>query len=96
MKIDLLAIISSTAALAGIVFGWLGFRRATCSDFRREGTLKSDTEYIKRRIDDILLEQKETNKSINLLAERVTRVEESVKQAHKRIDVFAGGGAKAK
>lgn len=96
MKVDLLSVISAAAALAGIVFGWLGFRRASGSDFRREGTLKSDTEYIKRRIDDILLEQKETNKSFNLLAERVTRVEESVKQAHKRIDSFAGCGSRAK
>lgn len=57
------------------------------------GTLKTDMAYIKRRIDDVLLEQRdtnkalnETNKALNTLSERVTRVEESTKQAHKRID----------
>lgn len=47
---------------------------------------KADTEYIKRRVDDILLEQRTTNTKLDNHAERITRVEESVKQAHKRID----------
>jgi len=48
-------------------------------------------EYIKHRIDDVLLEQKDTNKSVNALAERVSKVEESAKQAHKRIDRIERG-----
>lgn len=47
---------------------------------------KADTEYIKRRVDDILLEQRNTNNKLDSHAERITRVEESVKQAHKRLD----------
>lgn len=47
---------------------------------------KADTEYIKRRVDDILLEQRNTNSKLDSHAERITRVEESVKQAHKRIN----------
>lgn len=86
MQVNLIVVITAVAALAGIVFGWLGYRRGVSRDCQDEGALKSDTEYIKRRIDDVLLEQKDTNKSINALAERVTRVEESSKQAHKRID----------
>ncbi len=86
MQVNLIAIITVAAALAGIIFGWLGYLRGVNKDSRDEGELKSDTEYIKRRIDDVLLEQKDTNKSINVLAERITRVEESSKQAHKRID----------
>lgn len=49
------------------------------------GNLKADMSYIRRRVDDILLEQRDTNKAVNALAERVTRVEESAKQAHLRI-----------
>ena len=42
--------------------------------------------YVKRRVDDILLERREFNKMLDAHGERITRVEESVKQAHKRID----------
>lgn len=51
-----------------------------------DGALKADIAYIKRRVDDVLLEQRETNKTLDAHAERITRVEESTKQAHKRID----------
>lgn len=48
--------------------------------------LSADIQYIKRRVDDVLLEQKDTNKTLDAHAERIARVEEAVKQAHKRID----------
>lgn len=86
MQVNLIPIITATAALAGIVFGWLGYRRGANKDNQEEGALKNDTKYIKRRIDDVLLEQRDTNKTLCILSERVTRVEESSKQAHKRID----------
>ncbi|MEG1609533.1 MAG: hypothetical protein RR348_06655 [Clostridia bacterium] len=50
----------------------------------------ADNQYIKRRIDDVLLEQRETNKTLDAHGERLTRVEESAKQAHKRIDELSG------
>ncbi|WP_228728346.1 hypothetical protein [Brevibacillus composti] len=53
--------------------------------------LRVDVEYIKRGVDDIRLEQKAQGKRIDDLAERVTRVEESAKQAHKRLNRLEGG-----
>lgn len=89
-----LALIGTAGTICAIVFGYAGYRKGLKTDFYKEGsndgTLKSDTQYIKRRIDDVLLEQKDTNKSINSISERVTRVEESSKQAHKRIDRIDG------
>lgn len=86
----LLTIIGAVGTVCGIIFGYIGYQKGLRTDFYKEGsddgTLKADTQYIKRRIDDVLLEQKDTNKSFNILSERVTRVEESSKQAHKRID----------
>lgn len=86
----IITLVGMTGTISGIVFGYIGYKKGLQKDAYGEGvdraTLRSDTEYIKRRIDEILLEQKDTNKSINNLAERVTRVEESTKQAHKRID----------
>lgn len=76
--------------LCGILFGYAGYRRGLKMDIKRnvetESVLKTDIEYIKRRTDDVLFEQKELNKNFNVLSERVTRVEESLKQADSRLD----------
>lgn len=92
-----LAYISVLGTVASILFAYLGYKRGQRDELQRqrneyreegtaEGTLRTDIEYIKRRSDDMLLEQKETNKNINILNERLTRVEESTKSAHHRID----------
>ena len=81
-----IAIVGVAGTVFGIVFGYVSYLRSIRDDGVDDGTLRSDTQYIKDRIDDVLLAQKETTKSICLLFERVTRVEESAKQAHHRID----------
>ena len=86
----IVAIISATAAISGIILGWLGrsrtVRRDTAEEASRDALLRSDVEYIKRGVDDLRIEQKVQGQKFDALAERVTRVEESAKQAHKRID----------
>lgn len=88
-------LLGTVGTLCAIVFGYLGYQKGVKKDSYHDGSndaqLKTDIEYIKRRTDDVLLEQKDTNKSINALSERVTRVEESSKQAHKRIDRIEKG-----
>jgi len=82
--------VSVLAAISGIIIGWSGRSRAIRQDIKKEAgdgaVLHADVEYIKRGVDDIRLEQRAQGKRIDELAERVTRVEESVKQAHKRMD----------
>lgn len=89
-------IIAAVAAVCSIIFGGITLKRSVQKDCdatgRERGELKADTEYIKRRVDDVLLEQKDTNKSISILSERVTRVEESAKSAHRRIDLLEKHG----
>ncbi|MED4749967.1 hypothetical protein [Brevibacillus choshinensis] len=86
----LIAIISVASALTGIALGWMGRARSTRQDIAQQASsdtnLKVDVEYIKRGVDDIRAEQRSQGKEIEKLAERVTRVEESAKQAHKRLD----------
>ncbi|MNW70916.1 hypothetical protein D3C74_504480 [compost metagenome] len=48
--------------------------------------LRTDVEYIKHGVDDVRFELKDQARRFDALSERVTRVEESAKQAHKRID----------
>ena len=85
-----IALLGVVGIISGVLFGYIGYqngcKKENLLEGEEDGALKSDTKYIMRRVDDILLEQKDTNKSLNLLAERVTRVEESTKQAHKRLD----------
>ena len=53
-----------------------------------DGTIKTDIEYIKRLLQDVLLEQRESAKKTDNHAERITRLEENTKSAHKRLDTL--------
>jgi septal ring factor EnvC (AmiA/AmiB activator) len=53
---------------------------------KEEGEATSELKDIRRIVEDIKYEQKEMNKNLSILTERIIRVEESTKQAHKRID----------
>jgi outer membrane murein-binding lipoprotein Lpp len=80
------AAISAAAAISGIVLGWLGRSRAIRQDGAADGELRASVEYIARGVDDLRVEIRSQGQRYDMLAERVTRVEESAKQAHKRID----------
>ena len=84
------ALISVCGVISGIIIGWSGRNRTakhdTKEEARSDAAVRADIEYIKRGIEDIRLEQRAQGKRFDELAERVTRVEESAKQAHKRID----------
>lgn len=86
----LTAIISAVAAASGIFLGWSARNREIKKEIKLDATdnavLRADMEYIKRGIDDIRVEQRALGQRFDVLSERVTRVEESAKQAHKRID----------
>ncbi len=73
-----------------VVFSVLTHRRNSHKDIENEsqgrGVLQSDVGYIKAGIDDLKRENRAVNQKLETIAERVTRVEESCKQAHKRID----------
>ncbi|MBP3038056.1 hypothetical protein J9303_00855 [Bacillaceae bacterium Marseille-Q3522] len=53
--------------------------------------LRAELGYIRKGVDDIRIDLKANEKNIAHLSERVTRVEESSKQAHKRIDTLEKG-----
>ena len=65
---------------------WVGYKRGLQNDSNAEGSLRSDIGYIKSSVDDLKIEQKNFNNLHYTLAERVGRVEESAKSAHKRLD----------
>lgn len=78
------------ATVCSIAFGYIGYQRGQKDEFKKlgnnEGILNTDIQYIKRRTDEVLLEQKDTNRNIGFLTERVTRVEEGIKAVNNRVD----------
>lgn len=86
MDASVIAIIGVVGTICGIVFGYIGYINGVEKNSKDEGresvTLIADTQYIKRRVDDVLLEQRSINTTLSTHSERTTRVEESAKQAH--------------
>lgn len=74
----------------GVWISWIAFSRKQKKDAGQEGesrgVMASDIGYIKAGVDDLKRETRETRTDVRDLSERVTRCEESTKQAHKRID----------
>lgn len=87
---ELTALIGVVAAISGILLGWLGRNRSLKKEIAQEAgaeaVQRTDVEYIKRGVDDIRVDLRMQGQRLDGLAERVTRVEESSKQAHKRLD----------
>ena len=79
-------IISAAAAISGMVLGWIGRSRTIREDAAEDGELRANVNYIRKGVEELKLEIKARGQQYEMLAERVTRVEESAKQAHKRLD----------
>ncbi len=81
---------TAAGLVVSLVFSLLSYKRNTKNDTQTEseikGVLQSDIGYIKAGIDDLKNENRAVNLRLDSISERVTRVEESCKQAHKRID----------
>lgn len=77
-----------------ILFSYLAYQRGKSKDTsnagKTEGVIMSDIGYIKAGVDDLKREQRDSNAVLSVHAERLTRCEESCKQAHKRIDESKG------
>ena len=90
MSENALTILSVISTICAIVFGYMAFARNRKKDDTEEGrnagAMLSDIGYIKSGVDDIKAEQKEQRKTNIEVVSRITAVEESAKQAHKRLD----------
>lgn len=88
--VELTTITAIVAAVSGVVLGWVtrtsAFKKDVAQEAGNGAALRTDVEYIKRGVDDMRVEIKAQGQRYDTLSERVTRVEESAKQAHKRID----------
>lgn len=77
-------------AVGGLLLSYLTYQfnkqKETKVDTRQDARIQAQLDYISKGVDDIRIDQKASEKQIGALGERITRVEESSKQAHKRLD----------
>lgn len=88
------AILGAISTVFGMVITYFTFMRG------RDKTIKQSAEenakvstkldHISRGVDDIRIDLRSNEKQINNVSERVTRVEESARSAHKRLDKIEG------
>ena len=87
---DPVTFISILAAVAGVVFGITTFLRNRKQDNtdegKRTGAIMSELGYIKSGVDDMKRKQERSDETIMTFLRDLTSVQESAKQAHKRID----------
>lgn len=78
--------------LCGIVFGFIAFSRNKKKDDTEDGAqsaqVLTEIGYIKSGIDDIKRKQEKQDAQHIDVITRITAVEASTKQAHKRMDLF--------
>ena len=90
MTVDPVTLISVMAAIAGVVFGVTTFFRNRKQDNtdegKRTGAIMSELGYIKSGVDDVKRKQEKSDDTIMGFMKELTAVQESTKQAHKRID----------
>ncbi len=89
-----IAALGVVCTLLGLVISYAAFLRNSKKDSgeegREAGTVLTELGYIKSGIDDLKTESREQRKINTDLITRVTAVEASAKQAHKRLDAMEG------
>ncbi|MBC6972968.1 hypothetical protein H9I32_11420 [Bacillus sp. Xin] len=88
MTIEIGVLIALVSCVVGYFSYALNRSREIKSDGRQSAEMKSELGYIRKGVDDIRIDLKANEKQMIVLGERITRVEESSKQAHKRLDTL--------
>jgi hypothetical protein len=77
-------------SIGGVILGWFGFLRLSKQDAKDEGgsiaRVEAKLDYVGKGVDDIRLDIRDQGRKIETVQDRLTRVEESTKSAHKRLD----------
>ena len=88
------ALIGVISALFGMFITYLTFMRNRDKDVRSDTTEQTRVsvklDHIGKGVEDIKLELKDSDRQIGKLSEKVARIDEGVKSAHKRINKLEG------
>lgn len=96
MSENTMAVIGVVCTVVGVIFMYIGYRQGANNCVRDDASehtaVTAKLDYISRGVDDMRLDMKDQGRRMDSLGERVTRVEESSKSAHKRIDELGKEG----
>ena len=94
MSIDVM--VGLICAVLGLLIGFLTFNRTRDNDVKSDASelavIRTTLTNISTGVSNIQVDIKANERRTNELSERVIRVEESTKQAHKRIDTIENKG----
>ena len=90
--------IALACTVLGAIISYMKFQRNKTKDIRAdtkeevEGitTVAQEIKYVSRGVDEIKYDLRDINKNMSDINERLIRVEESTKSAHKRLDNLEG------
>ena len=89
------ALLGAVSTVFGMVITYFTFMRGRDknikTDAQENAKISTKLDHISQGVDTIRIDLKSNEKEINRVAERVTRVEESSRSAHKRIDKLERG-----
>ncbi|MFW7187354.1 hypothetical protein [Lysinibacillus sp. BNK-21] len=86
-----LGIVLTVLSLIVAVQGYqLNKNKSIKDDGKQSAEVSAQLQYISKGVDDIRIDIKANEKQVQVLSERVTRVEESQKSFHKRLDKVEG------
>ena len=86
MTIETGVLIAVLSLLVGYFSYSLNKTKAIKADGQESAEVKAELGYIRRGVDDIKIAQKASELRMSEITERVTRVEEISKSAHRRLD----------
>lgn len=82
-------------SILALVIAFLGYslkkNNVVKTDSRESAEMRAELGYIRKGVDDIRIDLRTNERQMVHLGERVTRIEESAKQAHKRLDNIEKG-----
>lgn len=82
------SVVALVAAIVAIITFFINRGKDKYDKGDADGSIRGDIKYMRNNFDDLRLDVKEIARKQDAQAERITRVEESVKSAHKRIDTI--------
>ena len=92
MEIGLTVLITLLSSIIGMLIGVLTYGKNRDKDIKNDAKEDAETkaklDYISRGVDDIKLDNKQRDREFLKMNDRLTIVEQSVKSAHRRLDVL--------
>lgn len=83
-----ISIIGAVSAICAIVAFFINRGKDKYERGDADGSMRGDIKYMRNSVDDMRLDVKEVARKQDALGERLIRVEENTKSAHKRIDTL--------